>query len=427
MRDAAVQRTKEEVRTSAVDCAVGIASGRIPASFSIEEKALRLVMNVLYHKSSDLADKVIASAKKELERAASYAIENCDKIKEANKLAQSKRQSDRPVHSLLPQSDEEKKAIEIIKKAANIYIAICIRKPELIKVLMEVSNKRNADVLNKAVRNIMPKLTKPLAKQYGASKIALQVSDMIDDSNTSLLLSFMDNLAPVESEPPTQELIDTCHEIQARRLKENGEKDARFIIPVVSGMSRQTLVDKLPEFVAADDMVFKAALYRMSERHKRNTGMFREDSNEKGMTLCEQLVFLHRMNFAAANLPQKRYLDAIKLCLEDDEVFKDRVILAALDHISRMFLHGESLPLAYMRTIIMTCSKHESLHPWICNELLPRLIDGEIYTDRRQWEGWMRTAKKLENTGDAGVSSLGAIQRLPEEQYRLYRAKYPQR
>ena len=88
LRDAAVQRTKEEVRTSAVDCAVGIASGRIPASFSIEEKALRLVMNVLYHKSSDLADKVIASAKKELERAASYAIENYSK--KLNKSDQNK-------------------------------------------------------------------------------------------------------------------------------------------------------------------------------------------------------------------------------------------------------------------------------------------------------------------------------------------------
>lgn len=192
-------------------------------------------------------------------------------------------------------------------------------------------------------------------------------------------------------------------------------------------MTRQTLVNKLPEFVAAEDIVFKAALRRMGERHTRHTGVFREESDKEGMTLCEQIVFLHQMDFAAAKLPQKRYLAAIKICLEDEEVFKDRVILAALDHISKMFLLGESLPLAYMRTIIMTCSRHESLHPWICNELLPRLIDGKIYTEPRQWEGWMRTAKMMENTDDAGVSSLGAIHRLPEEQYRLYRSKYPQR
>lgn len=427
MRDAAVQRSKEEVRRSAVECAVGIASGRLPASQSVEEMALRLVMNVLYPKSTDLADKVVSAATNEVDRAATYAIENYEKITEANKAAQAKKQSDRPTNPLLPQSDEEKQAIEVVKKSANIFIALCIRQPELIEFLMTVSSKEHADVLNKAVRNIMPKLTRPLANKYGAAKIATQVADMVGESNNALLLSFMDNLAPTEGELASQELIDACHDIQSKRLKENGEKDARFIIPILSGMSRQSLIEKLPEFVAADDIVFKAALRRMSERHKFHAGIFREDSDKEGMTLCEQMVFLHKMDFTAAKLPQKRYLEAIKLCLEDDEIFTDRVILAALDNMSRMFLQGESLPLAYMRTIIMTCSKHESLHPWICNELLPRLIDGQIYTDRRQWEGWMRTAKMLENTGDAGVTSIGAIKRLPEEQYRLYRSKYPQK
>jgi len=427
LRDAALQRNKDAVRRSAVDCAVGIASGRLPASQSVEEMALRLVMNVLYPKSTDLAEKVISLATKELERVASFDIENHDTINEANKKAQAKRTTDRPLNPLAPKSDEEKQALDVAKKSANIFIALCIRKPELIKLLISISSKENADVLNKAVRSIMHKLTRPLANKYGAAKIALQVADMVDQSNTALLLSFMDNLAPIEGELPSKELIDACHEIQAQRLKEDGEKDARFIIPVVSGMTRQTLIEKLPEFVASEDIVFKAALRRMSERHTRHTGIFREESDKEGMTLCEQMVFLHRMDFAAAKLPQKRYLEAIKICLEDDEIFKDRVILAALDHMSRMFLQGESLPLAYMRTIIMTCSKHESLHPWICNELLPRLIDGQIYTDRRQWEGWMRTAKMLENTGDAGVSSINAIQQLPDEQYRLYRAKYPER
>ena len=46
LQDAAAQGTKEEVRISAIDCAVGITKSRKPASFSFEEKALKLVMNV---------------------------------------------------------------------------------------------------------------------------------------------------------------------------------------------------------------------------------------------------------------------------------------------------------------------------------------------------------------------------------------------
>mmetsp|Transcript_3429 Transcript_3429/g.4004 ORF Transcript_3429/g.4004 Transcript_3429/m.4004 type:complete len:1434 (-) Transcript_3429:56-4357(-) len=424
LRDAAVLRTRMDVRQSAVNCAVGIAAGRLPASESVEDMARRLVINVLYTKAPDLAEKVVSSATDELERAATYAKENQEKIRKANKVANNKRSIDQRVNSLT-QSDEEKAAIEFVKKPVNMFIAICIRKPELIATLMTISSREGVDVLNKAVRNVMPVLTRPLAKKYGAARIALQVADMVDETKNSLLLSFLDNLAPSDGELPTQDLINACNEIQSNRASNDGKIDARFIVPVVSGMKRHDLVDKLPEFVAADDVVFKAALRRMSERLVRHAGVFSEDSEREGMTLCEQMVFLHRMDFAAAGLKQKRYLDAINICLQDHEVFTDRIILAALDHMSRTFLSGENLPLAYMRTIILTYSKHESLHPWICNELLPRLIEGKIYTDRRQWEGWMRTAKMLENTGDAGISSLSAIEQLPQEQYRLYRDKYP--
>merc|ERR1711862_433593 len=157
--------------------------------------------------------------------------------------------------------------------------------------------------------------------------------------------------------------------------------------------------------------------------------IFREEPDPsqatlRGMSSCEQMVYLHRLPFQSMGIPQKRYLDVIKLCLEDED-FNDRVIQATLDYISGKLLEGQPLPLAYMRTIILVLSKHESLHSWICHVLLPRLVEGKIYEDRRQWEGWMRCAKMLEK--DSGVSSLSAIQKLPEEQLRMYRAKYPRR
>jgi hypothetical protein len=55
------------------------------------------------------------------------------------------------------------------------------------------------------------------------------------------------------------------------------------------------------------------------------------------------------MDFPTVGLPQKQYLDAIHLCLEDDEVFTDHVVIAApLGYISGCFLTiEEKLPLAY--------------------------------------------------------------------------------
>lgn len=255
---------------------------------------------------------------------------------------------------------------------------------------------------------------------------------MAGEKETPLLLSFLDNLAPATDKTlPSQELIDACHTIQQNKSS-NGSQDSRYIIPVVSGMKRVDLVNKLPEFVKDSDEAFKASLRRMSERLKRYTLIYRDepDPNEtslRGMSSCEQIVNLHRIDFNSIGLAQKRYLDVIRLCLEDDEVFSDRVIQAALDYISGRFLEGVSLPLAYMRTIILTCSKHESLHSWICHVLLPRLVEGKVYTDKRQWEGWMRCAKMLENTGDNGVSSIEAISCLPPDQLKIYRTKYPKK
>jgi symplekin len=274
----------------------------------------------------------------------------------------------------------------------------------------------------------MPKLARAAAKKYGAAKIAAQVAELADTSESGLLMSFLDNLVPVTGPAPAQELIDACIKIQESRLVD-GKKDPRFIIPVLSGMKRTELETRLPFLVATEDNVFKASLHRMSEKLKRQALSFREEVDEEpllGMTLCEQVVYLHRLDFTAAKIPQKRYLEAIRLCMEYDDVYTDRVIMAALDNISNVALSEQSqeLPLAYMRTVILTCSKHETLHSWICHVLLPRLVECQIYNNGRQWEGWMRCARMLEN-GDGGVSSVEAINQLPEEQYNIYRNKYP--
>jgi symplekin len=423
----AFQRSKASVRKYAVNCAVGLAAGRLPASLSVEDMALKLVMNVLYTKSPDLANHVVAAATNELERASNFACEVSDSIRKSNEEALMKK-PELSMNPLQPLSETEKIALDRVKKPANLFMALCIRQPEMIKNLMKFSCKEGADVLAKAVRNNMPKLARAAAKKYGGSKIALQVAELADSSETAILLSFLDNLAPATGSVPSQDLIDACIKIQDDRVLD-GQKDPRFIIPVISGMKRSELECRLPELVNAEDNVFRAALHRMSERLKRQIYSFREDTEEApllGMTLCEQLVYLHKLDFASANMPQKRYLQAITLCLENDQVYTDRVVMAALDHISGTFLNGESLPLAYMRTVILTCSKHESLHSWICNVLLPRLVEGQVYNDRRQWEGWMRCAQKLE-MGDTGVSSIEAIKQLPAEQYQNYRQKYPQK
>ncbi len=432
LRDAAFQRSDPESRRGAVRTAVALASGHFGASPSCEDKALKLVMNVLYARSEALANAVVEAAVAELKVASDYAIENYSKIQKANKEAAEKEASND--HSskgpFAPDSEDEKLAMDKVRKPAVLVMALCIRRPEIIKTLFELSSVQKADVLSKAVRQQISKLARAAGIKHGAAQIALKVADMASHAEIPLLLALLDNLAPLgEKGVPPQEFIDACFEIQEKK-KAGGTKDSRFLIPVVSAMMREDLVQRLPQFVDADDSVFMAALVKMGERLGRQALLFREEHDPetptlKGLTGCEQLVHLHKLDFQAAGLPQKRYLDAIRVCLDHEEIFSDSLVMSALDHMSGTFLTGkEKLPLAFMRTIILVCSKHESLHSWICHTLLPRLVEGKIYEDRRQWEGWMRCAKILENSSGSGVSSAEAIRQLPPEQLALYQTRY---
>jgi len=443
LREAAFQRSKLSTRRAAVECAVAISSGRLVATPNIQESALKLVMNVLYKKSTELADMVVASAISELERAAEFSIENYDKIQEANKAVEEKQTAEEKVASegnpLLPISEEEKAVMGQVRRLALLFQALCVRRPELIKNLMSSSCKNRADVLFKAVRSGMAQFARAAAKTYGAPEIALQVSHMAEDCELPFLLALLDNLSPSMAHMlPSQTLVDACLRIYESKLDKNGKSDPRFIIPIVSAMKREDLVNLLPKFVKADDTVFMAALTRMSERLGRKNLIYRETTSDPivGMTLCEQVVFLHKLDFNLVDIPQKNYLKAIKICLED-KIFSDRVIQASLDYMSTQFLNEngdptrEPLPLAFMRTTILACSRHKSLHHWIRATLLQRLVQGQIYTDKRQWEGWMRCANILARLdGDAdGSSSIEAIretiQNLPQVQLDNFRKRYP--
>jgi symplekin len=430
IRDACFQRSNAEYRKGAVRIAVGLAAGQANASLGCEEKALKLVINMLYPRSQTIADSVVEAATAELESVSNFAQKNYNKIQKANRDAKEKESEGSRQSPLAPDSEEEKEAMEKARKPIILFMALCIRRPQLIKTLFELSSVDNADVLSKTVKQNMSKLARAAGMKHGSSDVALMVAEATSNKETPLLLSFLDTLAPVgEKNMVSEDFVQACYKIQEIKA-EGDQKNPRYLIPVIFAIKRQDLISKLSEFVVADSDVFVAALVKMAERLGRQALLFRDEPNAeepslKGMTYCEELVFLHKLDFEAAGVKQKEYLDAIKMCLDNEEIFNDQVVMSALDHMSGVFLTGtESLPLAFMRTCILVCSKHESLHSWICHTLLPRLVDGKLYEESRLWEGWMRCAKMLENHADTGVSSKEAIDNLPPEQLAIYKTRY---
>lgn len=430
LRDVAFQRDEPSLRKSAVECVVNLATGRLPSSHMVCENALKLAMNVLFPKTTELADMVVVAARGDLENAATEAINKYAEIEKANEEA-AKRTKDPPMHPLSPRSDIEKQTMESMRKPAILFMVICVSRPELIRLLFSICSREKADVLSRTVRANMYKLATAAATNHGAAAIALQVAGDTGTDETAMLLSFLENLpAKADKSGPDPEIIEACYKIYEIKLAKNGKKDPRYLIPVVSVMKRKDLKERLHEFVAADDKVFLAALVRMGDRVGRLALLFRDEPDEEnpslsGLTLCEQLVELHKLDFERHGLLQKRYLAAINLCLENDDVYNDRVVQSALDVMSGQFLtSADSLPRAFMRTTIIVFREHESLHSWICDTLLPRLVEGKIWDDPRQWEGWMRCAKYLEDSQDPSLNVAPTIENLPKTQLMQYRSKW---
>ena len=167
LRDVAFQR--DNIRGSAIGCAVAIAAGRLPASPPIQDKALKLVMNIIFLKNSECAGKVIESATFELESVVQSSIENHSKILSAKEG-----------------SDEEKAAIDGVLKPVVLFMALCVRRPEIIKVIMEASCRERADIMAKAVKANMPKLARAASAKHGMRIFCLLVKHSVYLSFTHL-------------------------------------------------------------------------------------------------------------------------------------------------------------------------------------------------------------------------------------------------
>ena len=424
LRELCFTRTNPTTRQTAVDNLVAMASGRLPTTGKVATQALRLVLNLIFPRSDELAQMVVIAGTAEINLAGAFAQEKYDEIKAANEAVMEEKKEEMSdanyfVDPLEPLSEVERAVFERVRCTTNLFLALCLQKPELFGTLLRVGSLERVDVLTKAIRKEMPKLALAAGKKHGEAKTAKLVAELASRSETPLLLALLDNLSPSNSQTlPPASFVEACVEIQKSRANEDGTLDQRYVIPILAAMTRDELTKKIPALIAAGDDVLRSAFARMREHLGRQANQFREPDTSTGslmgMSACEQLVLVHDLDFAAANLPQTRYLEAITLLLEDDVAYPHGVAMSCLDVISHRFLRGEPLPLAFMRTVIIVQKQHETLTAYLCNTLLVRLVTGKVWEQPRQWSGFMMVAQKLAN--DQPPTSVAATLALPRAQ-----------
>lgn len=319
--DAAFHRRSDDTRKHAVACAVSIASGQKPSSHQVHTRSLKMTLNMIFPKSPFFEDLVVKAALSELDWATEFAIRHYEEIESANSKAEAEKK-DRKRKAMGPRSEIEKKTMDRLRRVTDLIMAICVRRLEVIRELFEHGCRAKADVLSRTIQANMHKLATASATRYGTATIAEMVAGIVaGEQQTPLLLDFLEKLIPTAKLDDANEIIKVCLNIQEAKADEAGKKDHRFMIPVVSIMKRGDIAKQLALFCSSEDHVFIAALVRMGEKLSRQMLLYRDEPEGddkpllRGMTLCEQLVFLHKLDFASHGLPQVNYTNALKLAL----------------------------------------------------------------------------------------------------------------
>ncbi|KAG5177485.1 Symplekin tight junction protein C terminal-domain-containing protein [Tribonema minus] len=191
-----------------------------------------------------------------------------------------------------------------------------------------------------------------------------------------------------------------------------GDRGVEFVVPVLGGLAAEERDALLPQVLRALRPVVDAAFHRLTSPRAAPP-----------VTPVGLLVTLHNFNIAATGVPMKKLTDAVGYCLENKAVFSSHVMREALDTMSKAAAEPgadgkgkRGLPLLFMRTVILAVQGYPELKQYIAVTLLPRLVQQEVWTQPRAWDGFVRIAKIMGT--ETGATSFIALMLLPAPQLR---------
>ncbi|KAJ2951468.1 hypothetical protein O0L34_g13620 [Tuta absoluta] len=179
-----------------------------------------------------------------------------------------------------------------------------------------------------------------------------------------------------EKAPPSPELVTRVRELYATRVS-----DVRFLIPVLSGLSKKEILAALPKLIKLNPVVVKEVFNKL-------LGADRPTADNSPISPTELLVALHLIDPALADL--KNIIKATALCFAEKHIYTQDVVSAALQRLS-----GEpEIPVLLMRSVLQALTLYPSTSTLALN-ILELLIEREVWQHKVAWEGWVKVCSRL--------------------------------
>ena len=201
-----------------------------------------------------------------------------------------------------------------------------------------------------------------------------------------------------EKTAPTLELVEKVRNLYDKRLP-----DVRFLIPILTGLSKNEIISALPQLIKLSQAVVKEVFNRLLGINV-NVAV-----HKSPLSPTELLVALHQIDQSSCEL--KAIINATSLCFAEKQIYTQEVLASVMQQL----IDVTPIPTLYMRTgiklntilslflfynefkfkkVIQSVTMYPKLSGFVII-MMQRLISKQIWKYPKVWEGFIKCCQRI--------------------------------
>ncbi|KAJ8308619.1 hypothetical protein KUTeg_013493, partial [Tegillarca granosa] len=348
---------------------------------------LDVILDLCSHEKVEVRSTAIRTVKKLYEKPQiTVAIENF-----ASKMLKNLLQ-EKPPPELFPNLKSRPAEIpqnwteDSMKMCLYLYLGLLPSNQKLIHELAVVYTSASADIK----RTILRALETPVKGMGMHSPELLTLVENCPKGAETLVTRVIHILT--DKVAPSPDLVERVRDLYHKRVP-----DVRFLIPVLTGLTKKEVIAALPKLIKLNPIVVKEVFNRLLGGHGDAT------SYTSPLTPSELLIALH--NIDPEQCDMKTIIKATNLCFGEKKIYTQEVLAVVMQTL----MEQSPLPTLFMRTVLQSLAMYPRLIGFILN-ILQRLITKQVWKQKRVWEGFIRCCQKTKPQSFAVLLQLPAPQ-----------------
>lgn len=180
-----------------------------------------------------------------------------------------------------------------------------------------------------------------------------------------------------EKTMPSCKLVDNVRELYSKRLP-----DVRFLIPILTGLTKKEIISALPQLIKLSPAVVKEVFNRLLGINVDTT------IHKSPVSPVELLNTLHQIDSSVCDI--KTVINAINLCFAEKLVYTQETLATCMQQL----IDVTPIPTLYMRTVIQSVTMYPKLTGFVLI-MMQRLIGKAIWKNPKVWEGFIKCCQRI--------------------------------